>query len=77
MPHGTILCPPQIHPEQEDTLNLDKENDQIEESLLSESWSQYLYSEQDTFYMTHGTILCPPQIHPEQVDALNLDFEYV
>ena len=32
---GTILCPPQIHPELEDPLNLDKENDKIEESSSS------------------------------------------
>ena len=35
MSSGTFLCPPQIHLEQEDPLNLDKENDKIEESVLN------------------------------------------
>ena len=34
MSSGTFLCPPQIHLEQEDPLNLDEENDKIEESVL-------------------------------------------
>ena len=35
MSSGTFLCPPQIHLEQEDPLNLDKDNDNIEESVLN------------------------------------------
>ena len=35
MTYGSFLCPPQIHLEQEDPLNLDEENDKIEESVLN------------------------------------------
>ena len=34
MSSGTFHCPPQIHLEQEDPLNLEKKNDKIEESVL-------------------------------------------
>ena len=39
---GSSRGPPEIHPEQEDPLNLDKENDMIEGSLLNKSSSKYL-----------------------------------
>ena len=75
MSSRTFLCPPQIHPEQEDPMNLDEENDKIEGSLLNKSWSKYLFWVQDTYQMSSRTLLCPPQIHPEQEDPLNLDEE--
>ena len=34
MSSGTFLCPPQIHLQHEDPLNLDKENDKIDGSAL-------------------------------------------
>ena len=34
MTYGSFLYPPQIHLEQEDPLNLEKEIDKIEESVL-------------------------------------------
>ena len=37
MTYGSFLYPPQIHLEEEDPLNLDKENDMIEGSLLNKS----------------------------------------
>ena len=39
---GSSRGPPEIHPEQEDPLNLDEENDMIEGSLLNKSSSIYL-----------------------------------
>ena len=39
---GSSRGPPEIHPEQEDPFNLDKENDMIERSLLNKSSSEYL-----------------------------------
>ena len=41
MTHGSFLYPPQIHLEQEEPLNLDKENDMIEGSLLDKRSSKY------------------------------------
>ena len=38
---GSSRGPPEIHPEQEDPLNLDEENDMIEGSLLNRSSSKY------------------------------------
>ena len=42
MTYGSFLYPPQIHLEQEDPLNLDKENDMMEGSFLNKSSSNYL-----------------------------------
>ena len=41
MTYGSFLYPPQIHLEQEEPLNLDKENDMKEGSLLDKSSSKY------------------------------------
>ena len=41
MTYGSFLYPPKIHFEQEDPLNLDKENDMIEGSLLDKRSSKY------------------------------------
>ena len=40
MTYGSFLCPPQIHLEQEDPFNLDKDNNMIEGSLLYKSCSK-------------------------------------
>ena len=83
---GSSRIPPEIHPEQEDPLNLDEENDplnlneengKIEGSVLNKSWSNYIIRTQDTYYMSRGTLPCPPQIQLEQEDPLNLDEENV
>ena len=42
MLQGSSRGPPEIHPEQEDPLNLDEETDMIRESLLNKSSSKYL-----------------------------------
>ena len=75
MTYGSFLFPPQIHLEQEDPLNLDKENDKIEVSVVNKSWLKYIIRIQDAYYMSSGTILCPPQIYLEQEDPLYLDKE--
>ena len=41
MTYGSFLYPPQIHLEQEEPLNLDKENDMKEGSLLDKISSKY------------------------------------
>ena len=41
MTYGSFLYPQQIHLEQEDPLNLDKENDMMEGSFLNKSSSNY------------------------------------
>ena len=48
MPHGTLHCPPEIHQEQEDPLNLDQKYDiiQIENVTPSTLKGHWLHQNQ-------------------------------
>ena len=60
MSSGTFLCPPQIHLQHEDPLNLDKENDKIDGSallIIKIYISKYMYRKPTK------KILAPPRFH--------------